>query len=97
MLMSRRNAKWMGIGSLDPPISTGTPWFSINTPDLLREIGAEKVRPRHGRLVHTRPCNEAVGEARVEPRMDRDCDPYKWVGGAHARPDKMKRANLVIC
>ena len=31
--------------------------------DLLGEIGTEKVRPRHGGLVHARPCDETVGEA----------------------------------
>ena len=40
-------------------------------PDLLGEIVAEQIGPRHGRLVHARAGDESVGEPRIEPRVAR--------------------------
>jgi hypothetical protein len=57
--------------------------------DLLCEVGPEKVGPRYGRLVHARPCDEAVGKSRVEPRMGYRCDAHKRIGGAHARANRL--------
>ncbi len=57
--------------------------------DLLGKIGTEKVGPRHGGFVHARSRDEAVGEARIEPRMGRSRDAHKRIGGAHARRQRL--------
>src|SRR5271169_2725327 len=44
----------------------------------------KKVGPRHCGLVSARPRDEPIGQARIEPRMGRGRDAYKWIGGAHA-------------
>ena len=58
-------------------------------PDLLLEIGVKQIRSRHGRLVHARPRDKAVGEARVGPRMGRYRDAHKGISGAHARAERL--------
>src|SRR5260370_15531416 len=53
-------------------------------PDLLVEIPAKKIRPRHRRLVHAGAGDEAVREARVEAGVSARGDPDKWIDGTHA-------------
>ena len=61
MLMSRRYAKWIGIGSFELADFDRHGVVLDQELDLLCEVGTEKVGPRYGRLVHARPCDEAVG------------------------------------
>jgi hypothetical protein len=57
--------------------------------DLLGEIVPEQIRPRHTRLMHTRPCDEAVGKTRVEPRVGCRRHPDERIAGAHVRRESL--------
>ena len=89
MLISRREAKWTGIGSLDFADFDRNVVVLDQKLYLLCEIGTEKVRPRYGSLVHARPCDEAVGKPRVEPRMGCGRDAHKRIDGAHPRLNRL--------
>src|SRR5260370_3292279 len=58
-------------------------------PDLLVEIPAKKIRPRHRRLVHAGAGAEAIREGRVEADATAGGDPAKWTPGNHARPSRV--------
>ena len=47
------------------------------------------IGPGHRGLVHARAGHEAVGEARVEPRMGAGGDADERIGGAHARRERL--------
>src|SRR5258705_6175373 len=53
-------------------------------PDLLGEIPAKKIRPRHRRLVNAGAGDKAIREARVEARVSACGNPDKWIHGTHA-------------
>ena len=57
-------------------------------PDLLGEIPAKKIRPRHRRLVPAGARDEAIRQARVEAGVSARGDPDKWIGGTHARVER---------
>src|SRR5882724_9296425 len=57
-------------------------------PDLLGEIPAKKIRPRHRRLVHSGAGDKAIREARVEAGVSACGDPDKWIGGPHAAVER---------
>ena len=57
--------------------------------DLLGEIGAEQIRPRHAGLVHAGPGDEAIGETRIQPRMRRGGDADEGIIGPHPRRDRL--------
>src|SRR6202043_461024 len=58
-------------------------------PDLLSEIPAKKIRPRHRRLIHPGAGDEAIREARVEAGVSARGDPDKWIGGTDARVERL--------
>ncbi len=52
--------------------------------NLLCEVVAEQIGPRHRRLVHARTRNETIGEARIQPRMGGRGQADEGIGGANA-------------
>jgi len=53
--------------------------------DLLQEIAAVQVRPRHRGLVHAGAGDEAVGQPGINPGIGSGGDADERVGGAHPR------------
>ena len=58
-------------------------------PDLLGEIPAKKIRPRHRRLVDAWARDKAIREARVEAGVSSCGDPDKWIDGTHASGERL--------
>src|ERR1700688_1099732 len=58
-------------------------------PDLLGEVAAKKIRPRHRSLVHAGAGDEAIRQARVEAGVNARGDPDKSIGGPHARVERL--------
>src|SRR3984885_13669329 len=58
-------------------------------PDLLGEIAAKKIRPRHRSLVRAGAGDETIRQARVEAGVSARGDPDKWIGGTHARVERL--------
>ena len=83
----------MGMGSSDSPISTGNPVILNEQPDLLGQIGAEQIGPRHRGLVRAGAGDEAVGEAGIEPRMSGRGDAHERISGTHARVEAARLAH----
>src|ERR1700752_5474149 len=58
-------------------------------PDLLGEITAKKIRPRHRALVNAGTGDKAVRKTRVQSSVSARGDPDKGIGGAHAQVERL--------
>ncbi len=54
-------------------------------PDLLQQVVAEHVGPRHRRLVHPGPGDEAVGQPGIDQRVRARRHPHEGIGRPHPR------------